>query len=68
MSDNQKVVGLAYNLIGTLHTAKTNGHLPGHIFNDSICFCQRCNAPLTFQTKNEGKIQIAGLSGGLCLG
>ena len=30
--------------------AEQNGHKLGHIFNDKICFCQICNAPMTFKS------------------
>lgn len=28
--------------------AISNGHKPGHMFSTNICFCNKCNAVLTF--------------------
>lgn len=52
--------------------AMNNGHQPGHVFDREICFCKKCNAPLTFiqpsNSRSIDSIGIGGLSGSICNG
>ena len=51
----------------TLALACDNGHKPGHVFSDDICFCQKCHVPLTFQDyRRTGCFALNGLSGSKC--
>ena len=53
------------------HTkAIKNGHQIGHVFSKNICFCKKCNAPLTFFAHDHGENFtenfISGLYGSKC--
>jgi len=61
-----------------LEIAKQNGHQPGHIFDNFVCFCKKCDAPLTYlsgfkEKATNDKIKpiipnIRGLFNGKCRG